>query len=52
MKRWGIANKAQRHVMRDTKKKWKENVKQQPYRCPETVDIEDLIATRKMEELP
>lgn len=51
--KWNIANEAHPHTRSDTKKKWKQNVKQQkPYRCPETVDIEDLIATRKQEELP
>jgi hypothetical protein len=51
MKRWDIANNPSRHAMQNTKKAWKQsNKKQQPYRCPETVDIEDLIAAKKKED--
>ncbi len=51
MKRWDIANNPSRHAMENIKKAWKQNNKRQKaYRCPETVDIEDLIAAKKKEQ--
>jgi hypothetical protein len=50
MKRWDIANNPSRHAMQNNKKAWKQSNKQQPYRCPETVDIETLITAKKKEQ--
>jgi hypothetical protein len=48
MKRWD------RHKLyrgRNIKKAWKQkNEGQEAYRCPETIDIEDLIAAKKKEQ--
>lgn len=46
--KWDIANNPPRHAMENIKKAWKQNKKQQKaYRCPETIDIETLIAAKK-----